>query len=736
MIDLGRAALHAEGIVAFADHADPLRFHYLPDGPRLRFTTDGAPEILLTKYRLDPALLDALGAGMLSFTVDLGVAPETLDRLAARLQHQLELGARPTLAPVTAEAGSCELVLLDHASTDDGAKAGEPSALVARILGGASPSLYGDNEVTFMAALTMEGASLVEAALRGGGLPAGVVYRLEVLGLRPALRAQITARWDDVYRYYEDRLHGGKLLLAVDIGETVEALVHAEAITIQVDELVPAAERDPTYDRALALAQRYVVEQLFKPTLGQAPPADESGGALAVIGGAVKGILGAITFTYSLKHVDRSELKTFSYRLDVAAAEKITLAPQGTFSLLLAPPGASIDPEKLIRVVEPAAAAEMQLDVAAEVDLAAEEIDRIEVTFRYGEAVALVTLTPSAPRQKVSFWFDAAIGLGVRSSYEVAFRAGASGPVDRLRSAETTSESRVVRLDPRELFRRVEIRAVAGGIPFDRFPSVIVDLQADDPASGWSSTQTLVLDAAHPEGAWRLRAALDSPLRVQRRLRYVNPHGVETIIEWDSVEPGILVVGDPFPDVLDVQIAGSARFDTEVLRLIVELRPTAAPEQVATRVLTREQPFATWSILVGDRDRDERAYEYRVTVHTVRNEVREGPWLPGAGATLVVGEGIARLRQVQVLFVGRTFKDLALLGVKIRFAFDDADASLHAEDELLITDASQPARWSYPVADPSRQTYTCQMTLIHADGRMEARDPIAATDLLLVYPLT
>ena len=41
----------------------------------------------------------------------------------------------------------------------------------------------------------------------------------------------------------------------------------------------------------------------------------------------------------------------------------------------------------------------------------------------------------------------------------------------------------------------------------------------------------------------------------------------------------------------------------------------------------------------------DRAYEYRITVNTVRDEVQQGEWLAGSGGTLIVGEGIARLRQ-------------------------------------------------------------------------------------------
>jgi hypothetical protein len=146
-----------------------------------------------------------------------------------------------------------------------------------------------------------------------------------------------------------------------------------------------------------------------------------------------------------------------------------------------------------------------------------------------------------------------------------------------------------------------------------------------------------------------------------------------------------------------------------------------------------QQQAATWSVAL--QNRADRAYEYRVTIHTVRSEVREGQWLPGADGILIVGEGIARLRQIQMVFVGRSLADLQLLGIKVRFAFDDADAGLHAEDEFLVQDLAKPLLWSYPIADPARQSFTYQLFLIRADGQIQQGDPVTTQELLVVCQL-
>jgi hypothetical protein len=733
VIDLGRPALHAEGVTIFPDHADPARFHFLPDRPELRLAADGTPELKLLKYQLDPHLTEVLGAGLLSLTVDLAVDDERLERLRRRLAAQA--GATTvTLGAVAADSGSCELILVDRSSLDEAAP-GAGFGLVERILGAASPSLYGDNAATFAAVLSAEGVGLVEQALRRDGLPAGIVYSLEVTGLRPALRASITARWQDVYDYYDNRLHGGKLLLAVDVGATIEQLVHDEAIAISIDDLVPDADRDGVYQRALDQAQQYVLNELFKPSLGQAPPpADDGDGGLATIGQAIKDVAGFFSITYSLRQVDRSELKTFTYRLSGAEAERLTLAPQGTLSLLLNPNGASPDVDRLIVAVPEGPPAELDFDVGVLVDLAAEDIDHLEASLGYGGAEQDLLLDAATPRREASVFYQADAGFAVSYRYEVHLREGTAGLQGVLISPERTTDHRVIRLDPRELYQLLPIRAVAVGVPFERYPRVLVDLEVRDLAGGWSAAETLELAAASPEAAFPVRAALDARVKVQRRLRYVGAQGAELAVDWDDAEPGTIVVGDPLPDVVDVQILGSARFGTKIARLVVELRPVARPDRVDTRVLTADEPSATWSWAVPSGG--DRAYEYRVTVQTVLNEVQTGPWLPGPdGAALVVGEGIGRLRKVELVLVGKTFQDAGIALLKVKFRFVDPQSGAVTEDELLVRDERQPIEWTYPVTDPAHETYDCQLTYVHLDGTVEEQPPFESSDLLLVHQL-
>ena len=143
MIDLGRPSLHGEGVTIFGDHAQSNRFYCLADRPRVRTSSDGVPELMLLKYRLDPTLHQALGAGLLSLTVDLGIEPTLLEKLRRRLSLRDGLSGPVEIGPVMAESGSCQLVLINRSSSDQDSNTSASGALCA----GGKNSWRGDSFV-------------------------------------------------------------------------------------------------------------------------------------------------------------------------------------------------------------------------------------------------------------------------------------------------------------------------------------------------------------------------------------------------------------------------------------------------------------------------------------------------------------------------------------------------------------------------------------------------------------
>ena len=744
MIDLAAPVRTVAGVTVFADHADPALFHYVPVSPRLVTDAQGRQEIRLLKYHLDPATQNTTGAALFLLTVDLAVSDDVLTQVKGALTTALGR-SELTLAPIWADSGTCRLILLDSGPdaalpatpaqpatpTPPATPAAAPAVptLVERVIGGGDPDLAANATTMFACTLDPDGAGIVEQALRQGGLPFGVVYDLQTSGLRPALHATISADYAATYHYFENRLHGGRLLLATDIGAAMQDLVQQQAIRVTLDDLVPDADKDGVYQRALDQVQQYILDTLFTPTISQSPPqADTTHTGAAIVGS----LIGLFTVTYSLITVDSTELKSMTYTLDVAQAEEITLAPQGALTALLAP-GTPVD--GFIVAVDAAPPDQLEVDVASLVDLAAEGIDHVDVTLSYAGRTTPLTLNPSTPRvvQAVTYEADA----GLETAYNYAIQLAANGPKGlsgRLESSTpATSVHDIIRVDPRALYHRVELRPALLGVPAHRFSQVILDVEAHEALDDWTVTDTVTLDAATPETALAYRGRPDGLITLRTRARYVRSTGEELTAGWRDTEPGPLVLGDPEPAVVTVQVLASARFGTVVARLVVELRADAAPDTVGTLSLDATTTAGTWSYVPSPTA---RGYSYRVTVQSIAGTVTAGDWLPGpADPNLVVGEGFRQLRTVRVVFVGTTLAAAKLLAAKIRLTFGDAAANLNQDDEFLAQDPLAPITWPYPVADPSREDYTMTITWIHADGSSTTDAPRTGSDLVQVVPI-
>jgi len=720
VIDLAAPARTLDGVTVLADHADPARYHYVPVRPRLVVDDRGKPELSLLKYQLDAQTQGASGAGVLSLAVDLGVADLVLAGVRGKLAAAVGRSGL-TLTPVWPDAGTCRLILLGK----DSAGGGADSPLVQTVIGGADPALAAEARTLFTVSLDPDGVALVEQALTTGGLPFGVVYDLQVAGLRPALHATVTADYAYAYHYYENRFHGGRLLFASDIGETIQDLRDQQAIRVTIDDLVPDADKEGIYRSALDAVTQYVLRTLFTPTLSQAPPAAPGPGSV------LSSIVDMFTASYSLIDIDTTELKTLTYTLNAAEAEEITLAPQGELFALL-PPGAHAS-DYVVTITAPPAD-HLDADVATLVDLTAESIERVDVALNYAGKETDVALTPAAPHVTQSLWRGSSTDTEASYTYRVQFAAdGPHGLTGVLAGPGGHSTNGLVRIDPRQLYRRVAIRPSLQGVPAAVYPRVLVDLTAHEALDGWTVTDTFDLDATTPEAAVSYRARSDGLIAVSARVRYVRADGTELERSYRDVDPGAFVIGDPEPDDVAVSVLASARFGTAVARLVVELRPDATPDRVTTLTMDATTTAMPWSYHPTETA---RGYTYRVTVQELTGALHTGAWLAGPdAATLVVGEGFAQLRDVRIQFVGTSLAAAGLLALRIRCTFSDPAAQLAADQEFLAQDPLAPLAWQYPVADPTRADYQFTITRIHADGTSTTDPTLTGSDLLRVIPI-
>ena len=217
------------GLTIFRDHADPNLFYYACERPRLAMNGN-TPEFVFLVYQRDitdnptlsPDAKEQLGGGFLAFTVDLSVDDNQIKE--ARRQLGRFADGTVNLAPLQYRSGTVRLSITKDTAEAPGATSDAPKGVsfFEEVYGTSKPSLLSDNRATFGVMLDHEGALLMEAALKSGISPIGVIYDLEYLGMRPAFNVKITADYTRIYDHLEMQfgIKGGvgPISAAVDIG--------------------------------------------------------------------------------------------------------------------------------------------------------------------------------------------------------------------------------------------------------------------------------------------------------------------------------------------------------------------------------------------------------------------------------------------------------------------------------------------------------------------------------------
>ena len=297
MIQLGSEALTVAGVSVYADHADENQFWVLPGPVRLRRReADDRASLTFIAYRGAGDERDALGGGFLMMETDLRLSDEQRTEILGELA-QIAPGT-PRISIVPYNAGTVECIALDLQG-GGGTEADAPPAggirVTERILGATQPALAGNNAAAFSLSLSKEGAQIVRSAFEQGGMPVGVIYKLEYTALRPALDVKITADLDRVYTQFSAGIEGQYAFVKGSIDAAFERLVADGTIQIEVKNFSDAPDREKKEEWALKFFKEELMEDWFQPSLnlGTVQGAEEDGGiGLPDLGSVVDAVTG------------------------------------------------------------------------------------------------------------------------------------------------------------------------------------------------------------------------------------------------------------------------------------------------------------------------------------------------------------------------------------------------------------------------------------------------------------
>ncbi|MDI6699295.1 MAG: tetratricopeptide repeat protein [Candidatus Saccharicenans sp.] len=248
--------------VFYRDHADPHKYYYVPDQPRLATRRDGTPEFSFIKYtRTD----SSTRGGVIHFLVTWGYTDAEL-RSAESALRSVDPQAK-LAGPVPFKEATFQII---------SATAGKDGLFNRRIVGeGKAPVMPGQKAAVSIA-LTEEGASLLWESFKNPTSDISVQYVLKFSGITPAFQAKLKVDWDKVYTQHEIKAAAEGVIkvvkLRADLGAMLEELRQKGAIQLEV------LGENENMQKLLETAYNHILQLMCDkvPTTGVSSPAIRS----------------------------------------------------------------------------------------------------------------------------------------------------------------------------------------------------------------------------------------------------------------------------------------------------------------------------------------------------------------------------------------------------------------------------------------------------------------------------
>jgi|GEM_PF-561645 len=189
-VELDTEPLQIGNALLWKDHAEPGTYYYMPNQPRLAFWPDGTPKLTFLKYT--KAGKEEAKGGILHFFVKYGLTEPELAKVRQDLAKQDPLAKLK--GPIIFKKGSFVVI---------SAAAGEGGVFTRKIIGEGKAPLITGSEVSVSIAVTPEGATFLEQALRYPTYPVSVRFDMTYEGLTPKYQAKATISWSKVRTYFE-----------------------------------------------------------------------------------------------------------------------------------------------------------------------------------------------------------------------------------------------------------------------------------------------------------------------------------------------------------------------------------------------------------------------------------------------------------------------------------------------------------------------------------------------------
>jgi hypothetical protein len=727
MLYLNSSYFLIDGVSLFPDHEDRRKYYFLPMMPHLTMVRDASgkvlPQIQLIEYE------GAAGTGgFINFDVNLGVDPDKLTEVAAKLKRQVGLADDPLLMPVQFVDGTVKLFILGTQSPDQAAAAKPPAGAVSatgqpdgprfviKIQNAAKPSLFNENQATFSVQLDQYGATVLEKTLQGSNMiPIAVVYSLDFIGLRPAFNVHLHIDWDRVHSYMDEHFTGGFLFFSADVDKAVDKLIEDRVITLNVDTFIPDADqgKDVSSDRSRAIGQVYdmIKDRFFEPTIPPRGGDDSAAGTIEDLR-----TIGSLVQTHGVGMCSRKELdltqvdkKTLDVNISERTAVQRTIYPQahlgGLFDVLKT---TGVDVERFIIKVDLDNPwfQRRKLNVTTKANFDADGIASIDVDLSYNGNVKSVTLTKETPQAAVewsSLVKDGTMVRPVTYSYTVNFR----GDVDttqrpsQLSTPQTTAVGDALDIEPRaDLYAITVIPIRADNLPWDRYPNVEVECRYADPANSLKQMASVLLTAQAPETFWTIFIRDRTKRAFEYRLSYALATGGTKVTPWTSTDDGKIDITDPYPAKVTLTVLAAVDWTVASQVLVYLAYPNKENPTAHQNFILNSQSGAQTFLAERQQNGQDTIY-YEVRIIGQRGRVWTVPGSVTSDNYLIIQDGMRGHNIVIVKPEPIDFASRHVSEIDVQLRYVDARNSLTAAKSVKLAQASDSQEFAFDYLDPS-----------------------------------
>jgi hypothetical protein len=713
-------------IIVFRDHQDPDQFYCLPGTPKLP-VENGKLDFTLYKYRFDIAenpISDptrAKGAGLALFSTEIPIA--NIQALQDEVVSQSGR-ASARLAPAVFTTASVHS-LIAHTDGDN---------LISDLVETHPAPIASPHHSAFALALTAEGATFVEAAVKGGASPVGVVYEMRFLALSPAVNARVRMQYDRVYDDFSVSLGFTYYYLSAKLDLELQSLIERDVIHIEIVSFTDAADEERQRQIVMNLISARIKQDFFHS--GLPPQQDDSAptGPLAQLLGASasnsKVSSASALFVLKARYDLQTELKEFNLVYDGRAAIELSHTSSGFLSTIV-----KDGPPPNIQEIDlhDSFFATLDVQLHSTIDFATlTELKAATLNLSFGDQRTSYIFSPSTVGP---FRFAAALARPDQDQYQYDidydFDASISSGAARLSAGPFLSRSRALVIDPMIHFRYRRIAFLLGPLDFSQVPQIHVRVRAS-PGQGAPdlASEEIVLNANNRQQIWRLHLPLTAPpFTVLARTDWEDAHGVVRTGDESEVTSDSVVALGPYRDLLSIQILPGADWNA-VSQVVVEIRYQDDDNLIDKQfIFTSAQKGAPQHLDIPLLDPTKRQYHWRETIMFLDGTSETHDWATMDSALLVVGEKKKTTGDVQIVWVGQPTD---IFGLRIDIWAKDAADNEQNVSVFLRAAAETQKSATLPLDAGGQLDYRFEVHRVSANGDQLVRSDEGQHSPLLV----